>query len=138
MAFSSLQHTNPSTPTSVTSAQVQRPSCPLRPCRPSSPSALARWAAFAPLAATGSCRAAPFTSGNVQAPQRRARCFTAASEGVSGGSSDGGSDPKLAADAIAAGLQAYQSGDHDVALDLFQRALSLPGTGLKRYRWAWR
>lgn len=58
-----------------------------------------------------------------------------AAESPSSGSS-GGKEPQLAADAIAAGLKAYQSGDHEDALDLFQRAINLPGTGLKRYRWA--
>lgn len=70
-------------------------------------------------------------------PRQRASGFATAAESPQSTSSSGrssGSEPQLAADAISAGLKAYQSGDHEGALDLFQQALTLPGTGHKRYR----
>lgn len=120
----------------VAARKVQRPCCLLQPCRPSSPRNLARWAAFAPFATAHGCRAAPITSRRPPSPSQRADGFAAAAESPSSGSSgrNSGSEPQLAADAISAGLKAYQSGDHEGALDLFQQALKLPGTGLKRYR----
>lgn len=119
----------------VTSSRLQRLCCPLQPCRPSSPSTLARWAgaAFTPFAG---CRAAPLSSRTAPTPQRRANGFTTSAESPqsSGSGRSGGGEPQLSADAISAGLKAYQSGDHESALELFQQALTLPGTGLKRYR----
>lgn len=122
----------------VISSRLQRPCCPLQPCRPSSPSILARWAAFAPFATAHGCRAAPLSSRPTPTPQRRADGFATAAESPqsSGSSRSSSGEPQLAADAISAGLKAYQSGDHGGALDMFQRALTLPGTGLKRYRQA--
>ena len=43
-------------------------------------------------------------------------------------------EPEDARGAIALGLKLYNAGKHQAALDLFAKALELPGTGLKRFR----
>lgn len=43
-------------------------------------------------------------------------------------------EPEDARGAIAVGLKLYNAGQHSAALDIFVKALELPGTGLKRYR----
>lgn len=43
-------------------------------------------------------------------------------------------EPLLAGAAIEQGLQVYKDGDTERALQLFQRSLTLPGTGMKRFR----
>ena len=119
----------------VSSSRSQRLCCPLHPGRQSQLTTAVRWAAFAPFASVRT--AASISSSPAQAPWQRAGRFVTAAESPQSTSSSGkssGSEPSLAADAISAGLQAYQGGDHEGALDMFQQALSLPGTGFKRYR----
>lgn len=60
---------------------------------------------------------------------------TAASDQSSDTTAPAADEPQLAGAAIEAGLRAYSGGDTQGALQLFQRSLQLPGTGLKRYRW---
>ena len=43
-------------------------------------------------------------------------------------------EPEDARGAIAVGLKLYNAGQHSAALDIFVKALELPGTGLKRFR----
>mmetsp|Transcript_13311 Transcript_13311/g.40284 ORF Transcript_13311/g.40284 Transcript_13311/m.40284 type:complete len:161 (+) Transcript_13311:139-621(+) len=43
-------------------------------------------------------------------------------------------EPQLAGAAIESGLQKFRAGEIEGALQLFQRSLSLPGTGTKRFR----
>ena len=43
-------------------------------------------------------------------------------------------EPEKAAGAIALGLKAYQNEDYSEAIQLFKKALDLPGTGIKQYR----
>ena len=43
-------------------------------------------------------------------------------------------EPEDARGAIAVGLKLYNAGQHSAALDMFVKALELPGTGLKRFR----
>lgn len=44
-------------------------------------------------------------------------------------------EPELSAGAIAMGLKAYEKEDYNEAIGLFKQALTLPGTGIKQYRW---
>ena len=90
---------------------------------------LLRTAGCAPLAAYGSLVASD--SGRTSSPPRQRNVQTLAESGSGGSKSEG---PQLAADAISAGLKQYHAGDPEAALDLFQKALELPGTGLKRFR----
>ena len=43
-------------------------------------------------------------------------------------------EPEDARGAIAVGLKLYNAGKHQEALDVFVKALELPGTGIKRFR----
>lgn len=45
-------------------------------------------------------------------------------------------EPQKAAGAIALGLKAYQKEEYGEAIHLFKKALELPGTGIKQYRYA--
>lgn len=50
-------------------------------------------------------------------------------------SASASSEPELSAGAIALGLKAYENEDYNEAIGLFKQALTLPGSGLKQYRW---
>lgn len=50
-------------------------------------------------------------------------------------SASASSEPELSAGAIALGLKAYEKEDYNEAIGLFKQALTLPGSGLKQYRW---
>ena len=43
-------------------------------------------------------------------------------------------EPEDARGAIAVGLKLFNSGQYQEALDIFEKALKLPGTGVKRFR----
>lgn len=47
-------------------------------------------------------------------------------------------EPEDARSAIALGLRLHEAGQYNEALGVFQKALELPGTGIKRYRQALR
>ena len=48
---------------------------------------------------------------------------------------DTGRDPEDVRGAIAVGLQLYEDKNYQEALKVFEKALNLPGTGLKRFRY---
>ncbi|CAL8471406.1 g10948 [Coccomyxa elongata] len=43
-------------------------------------------------------------------------------------------EPEDARGAIAVGLELYNAGDYETALGIFEKAMTLPGTGLKQFR----
>ncbi|BDA46788.1 probable protein MET1, chloroplastic [Coccomyxa sp. Obi] len=43
-------------------------------------------------------------------------------------------EPEDARGAIAVGLELYNAGDYETALGIFEKAMNLPGTGLKQFR----
>lgn len=45
-------------------------------------------------------------------------------------------EPEDARGAITLGLKFSDAGDYEKALELFMKALKLPGTGVKRFRYA--
>ena len=45
------------------------------------------------------------------------------------------SQPESAVGAISLGLKAYEKADYNEAIGLFKEALTLPGSGIKQYRW---
>lgn len=64
-----------------------------------------------------------------QAAHLQMRVYAAASKGLLETV-----DPEDARGAIAIGLKSFEAGDYQGALQLFDKALALPGTGIKRFR----
>ena len=65
---------------------------------------------------------------NIDASQRSSHSLKAVG-------TDTGRDPEDVRGAIAVGLQLYEDKNYQEALKVFEKALNLPGTGLKRFRY---
>lgn len=105
---------------------------PLRPFNQQLNHAIAQAGA----AATFGCRSRPALSGSEVPCQPSSRKRTRRASGSDRSSSTTAEDdePLLAGEAIEQGLQVFNEGDTVRALQLFQRSLTLPGTGMKRFR----